>query len=225
MPALISLAAKILLLTAILSGSVRLDRPLYAGGTDDVYQYDDGTAWWITWEGLYRGVWFDSEDFGIYYNPCIVDLEFWFYHHTSYPWDTGSFYAELYNGEQEGPVTQLDQTSLTAVHYAPCYADYSSPIVTAVNFWGLVNTEMSSGGWPSLLSDNSPNWTGNDHSFYSDDFVVWDPWIAGGIGLEAATWGGVKALYGSNPLGIPESCDYFIRFMMNYGPLAAPFRE
>jgi hypothetical protein len=27
-------------------------------------RYDDGTACWLTWAGLFRGVWFDVEDFG-----------------------------------------------------------------------------------------------------------------------------------------------------------------
>lgn len=216
MPALISLAAKIRPLLAVLSGSARLDRPLYVGGTDDFLQYDDGTAWWITWTGLYRGVWFDIDDFYPSGFTSLSYMELWFYHHASYPWDTGSFYAELYIGDETGPVMQLDQTSVTAVHYAPCYASYSSPVWVETNFWGLVNTEMSSGCWPSLLSDNTPNWTGNDHSFYSDDFMEWIPWVAGGIGLEAETWGGVKALFRCSPLGTPGSCDYFIRFYDYY---------
>jgi hypothetical protein len=37
-------------------GSIRLETPVIVGGTDQILQYDDGTAAWLTWGGLYRGV-------------------------------------------------------------------------------------------------------------------------------------------------------------------------
>lgn len=208
MPALTMCALQILLL--LLSGeNAPLDRPLPVPGTDELYQYDDGTAYWISWAGLYRSVWFNTLDFGPWSDVYLNNLEFWFYHHASYPWDTASFYAELYNGDAAAPVTQLDQTSIMAVHYAPCYANYGSPIMTGQNFWSVENTEMSSGGWPSILGDNSPNPV--DHSFYSDDFIVWIPWVPGGIGLEQETWASVKALYSRRSLTTPGCCDFMIR--------------
>ncbi|MCK5785778.1 MAG: hypothetical protein KAH54_04360, partial [Candidatus Sabulitectum sp.] len=87
--------------------------------------YDDGTAAWLTWGGMYRGVWFNIQDF----NPSaagtmIYQSEFWFYHHSSYPWDTSDFYAEVWNGDSAGPTSLLDQTLAAAVHYAPVYVTY-----------------------------------------------------------------------------------------------------
>jgi hypothetical protein len=105
-------------------------------------------------------------------------LEFWFYHHSCYPWDISSFSAELWNGHYSGPADLLEQTSVTAVHYAPCHADYSPTVWCEQNFWGLVNSRMSSGGWPALLGDNTPNPA--SHSFFSYDFLVWELWIIGG---------------------------------------------
>jgi hypothetical protein len=210
-----------MLLLPLIGGNAPLDRPLHVPGTDELYQYDDGSAYWLSWDGLYRGVWFHVSDF-VPGAPggCLYQMEYWFYHHSSYPWDTASFYAELYNGDAGSPVTQLDQTSLTAGHFAPCYVDYAGGITVGPDFWGLINTEMSAGGWPSLLGDNTPNPTGNDHSFYSDDFIVWIPWVpedSGGIGLEQETWGSVKVLYGSRPLTTPGCCDFLIRIVMLWG--------
>ena len=186
-----------------------LERPLHVGG-DPVYcQYDDGSAYWLTWGGLYRGTWFDAEDFwpGISWWD-VWWCEFWFYHHSSYPWDTASFYCEVYNGGISLPATQLAQTSAAALHYSPCYVDYDPSVETETQFWILVNTEMSSGGWPSLLGDNTPNTEYGNHSLFSDDFVVWEPWVIQGpvsndyfireecsIGLAQTTWGSIKTLF------------------------------
>ena len=122
-------------------GSARLDRALPAGSTDYVLQYDDGSAWWLTWAGTYRGTWFDLEDF----MPgapgwSTEQSEYWFYHHYFYPWDTASFYSEVWDGDVSMPSTQVDQTSVTAVHYSPVYANYSTPLYCEPQFWVLVNT-------------------------------------------------------------------------------------
>jgi hypothetical protein len=197
---------------ALSAGSIRLDRPLPVSGTDHCFQYDDGTANWLSWAGLYRGVWFNIQDWvpgaG---GATLSSLEFWFYHHASYPWDTSAFYAELYNGDAAAPTTLLDQTSLTALHYTPVSTNYGeSPypwgIEVEQNFWGVVNTEMSAGGWPSILGDNTPQPV--SHSFFSDDFIVWQPWVMGGatandffirgescLGFEESTWGSIKSLF------------------------------
>jgi hypothetical protein len=188
-------------------GGLMLDRPLYIPGTDDLLQYDDGTANWLTWGGLYRGVWFDIDDFSPGGSAELDNLEYWFFHHASYPWDTASFYSELYTGDASAPATMLNQTSVTAVHYQPVYASYASPIDVGNEFWGLVNTEMSAGGWPSILGDNTPQTV--DHSFFSDDFIVWEPWVIQGptandyfvrancpvVGLQIETWAGIKYLW------------------------------
>lgn len=144
--------------------------------------YDDGTFNWLTWGGTYRGVWFNTEDFvpGTI-GAEVQQAEMWFYHHASYPWDSSDFYMELWNGDAMGPMMQLDQTMVTALHLAPVYADYDPAMETEQNFWSLANTEMSAGGWPSLLGDDSQGglWGGAAHSLFSDDFIVWEPWVIG----------------------------------------------
>ncbi len=186
---------------AIAADGVRLDHPLFIPGSDDQLSYDDGSANWLAWGGLYRGVWFNLADFGLSGGWLAGSTEYWFYHHSSYPWDVASFYGEMYNGNSTGPTTQLDQTSVTAVHYSAVYASYATPVLTEENFWILINTEMSGGGWPSILGD--PTYT-TDHSFFSDDFIVWEPWGLGDYfirtngplpGLAAETWGSIKTLY------------------------------
>jgi len=60
---------------------------------------------------------------------------------------------------------------------------------------------MSSGGWPSILGDGTPG----THSYFSDDFMQWEPW--GDTGnyfirvklpewvLDRSTWGSIKAVF------------------------------
>ena len=207
-----------LLLAVLVSGQVCLDAPLYIGGTDASLQYDDGTAYWLSWHGTYRGVWFNMSDFG-YPIPFDADnTEFWFYHHSSYAWDTPCFYAELWNGNDiSGPVTQLDQTSVTATHYAAVYANYPSPVTCESQFWVVLDTEMSGGGWPSILSDNTPQ-AEYDHSFYSYDQILWIPWVPSTVGLDRTTWGELKTLFDTPLLRSTPGCvDYFIRASSTYG--------
>jgi hypothetical protein len=171
-------------------------------GTDLVLQYDDGTASSLAWGGPCRGVWFDAGDFvegasGIE----LSALEFWFFHHASYPWDTASFYADLYNGGSGGPAVLLAETSVTATHMTPVYAYYDPPVTAEPGFWSIVNTSLSAGGWPSIASDPAP--TSPPHSFYWSG-SAWVP-AAGDylarahgeavLGLEETTWGCVKALF------------------------------
>jgi hypothetical protein len=207
-PALTMCALQILFLPLV-SGDIQLDRPLPVQSTDAAFQYDDGTAQWITWTGLYRGVWFRAQDFSPWaYGFCIDNLEFWFYHHLS-QWDTSFFYAELWNGGgAAGPGNLIDQTSVTATHYSPVYSYYSTPILVDADFWGIINTEMSMGGWPCNLGDNTPYPV--SHSFHSDDLSTWDPWLVQGTtasdyftrangtlitGLDQLTWGAIKTLF------------------------------
>jgi len=204
---------KVLVLLALVAavavaGSFRLENPVFVGGTDELLQYDDGSAYWLTWGGLYRGTWFDVTDFDPTATGAVLqNTQYWFYHHSSYPWDTASFYAELWNGDEGGPVTQLNQTSKTATHYSAVTVAYSPNIEVEADFWALVNTSMSSGGWPAVLGDNSAQ--NPSHSFYSDDFIIWEPWIVGGAtandylirangtlgALDTESWGAIKGLY------------------------------
>ncbi|MBD3369403.1 hypothetical protein GF402_03455 [Candidatus Fermentibacteria bacterium] len=193
---------------AFAADNLMLDEAIHIGSSEDMLQYDDGTSWWLTWGGLYRGVWFNTADFyGSQTEGTANQGEFWFYHYGSpYEWDTSSFYSELYDGGVSGPETELDQTSVTATHNSPVYVEYGG-IQTAEEFWQFINTEMSSGNWPSILGDNTPNSV--DHSFFSDDMIVWEPWVIQGPGandyfdrmsdwvpaLEEETWGSIKSLF------------------------------
>ncbi len=204
-------AVALLMPAALISGQVRLDEPVYIPASHAQISYDDGTAYWLTWHGLYRGVWFNLADFGGSGEWEADNTEFWFYHSSNYPWDVTSFYAEIFNGGVSGPdASALNQTSVTATHYTAAYANYSSPVICEDQFWVIVDTDMSSGGWPSLLSDNTSQ--GVDHSFYSDDFIVWQPWVPSTVGLARTTWAEVKTLFDIPRYRSTPGCvDYFIR--------------
>ena len=195
--------------TALAGDSFRLGAPVFVGETDYTMSYDDGTPYWLTWGGQYRGVWFDIDDFQPWASSNVEMAEFWFYHSSGYgaQWDTSSFYAELWNGSVGGPASMLDQTSVIALHNTATFLRYSPSIDAEYHFWSIVNTSFSSGGWPSSLGDNTPNTV--NHSFYSDDFIIWEPWtIQGpmandylirmyvtGMGLNAESWGSIKGLF------------------------------
>ena len=203
------LMTAMLILAGVASGSVPMREGLYTGRTDAVFQYDDGTANWITWGGLARGVWFHVDDFEPGATGFLVDtLEFWFYHHSSYPWDVASFYAELWQGGPGGPETILFQESVTAAN-GMVLVPVVPPIDPGGDFWVICNTMMSGGGWPAPLGDGTPQ-PEYSHSFFSDDGLVWEPWQIQGehandyfirahggpvLGLEPATWGSIKVLF------------------------------
>jgi len=169
----------------------------------DCLQYDDGTPGWITWGGVYRGVWFNVNDF---YPEAVGTLiyqsEFWFYHHASYPWDTCDVYLEVWNGDLAGPTTLLDRTLATATHYSPVFVPYIPPLEAETEFCLLVNTELSAGCWPGIIGDGTPG----THSFYGDDFTVWEPWgvmgdyfirvyIDANLELSQTSWGSLKLVF------------------------------
>ncbi|MBN1433540.1 hypothetical protein JW921_02200 [Candidatus Fermentibacterales bacterium] len=190
--------AVLVALSAVGSTQLPLERRVFCDGSDYLLQYDDGEGWWLTWGGAYRGVWFRVEDFTT--APVdIIGLELWFYHHPGYPWDTPFFFAEIWTGDdQSGPVTQLYSETAPATHDSAVRLEVDPPIGSGPDFWVLVNTEMSSGGWPSSLGDNGPNFTGHCHSF-----VAGNPWSQGDLmiradvdplGLAETTWGRIKSL-------------------------------
>jgi hypothetical protein len=194
------------MITALLSGSVSpmpqsrdftgpMDFFIRASGSiyDDILSYDDGSAYWLVWDGVYRGTWFDLTEFW----PPATHLycyytEYWFYHHSSHPWDTSSFYAELWNGDAACP-----QTRGPHFHDGPALRPRTcrlQPIHrNESNFWAIINTTMSDGGWPSLLADNTPNSTA--HSFCSDDFILWESWPEFQQSLQRSSWAGIKGLF------------------------------
>jgi hypothetical protein len=187
----------------------RADESVNVPGRVDVLQYDDGTAVWFTWGGLYRGVWFNAADFGAMPGVSIGQLEYWFYHSTIYSWDTSSFLAEIWGGQSWGPNDELAQTSVMALHNTATFVTYASPIWCGSSCWVLENTTLSDGGWPSLWGDGTAHSV--SHSFTSDDFEVWEPWIVGapyqtasdflirayggGTALGRQTWGSIKTLF------------------------------
>ena len=187
------------------AAAVSLD-PIPQSDTDRL-SYDDGTAAWYTWGGMFRGVWFNVQDFNPVATGAIVQsAEFWFYHSsTGNAWDTSQVYLEIWGGNSAAPDGQINQTQVTAAHYAPTVADYTAaPLTVEPNFWALINTEMSSGGWPSALCDG----VATTHSFATEDFVVWEPWsynyfirvdadiiVDTTSALGSTTWGSLKAAF------------------------------
>jgi len=194
------------------AGSVRIhELSASSCSTDyDYLQYDDGSPCWLTWEGTFRGVWFNFDDFvpGMVWN-WVVFTEFWMYHDVSYPWDVSDFYAEVWNGGETGPTGFVDDDLILALHYAPVFANYNKYIGYCYGFWVIEDSHLSSGGWPSLLGDATP--PAIDHSFYSDDFSIWTPWSDGTTtgdylirtevryqynpALQRITWGSIKAVF------------------------------
>lgn len=197
----------VILVSAIAAAALAGNVEVHPGGIErgiEWLTYDNGTPYWFSWDGAYRGVWFNIEDFIPGGGSGGVGLgEFWFYHHSSCPWDTGDVFLELWNGGVEGPQVLQAQDQVTALHYAPVYADFW-PAEVEPEFWALVNTEMSAGGWPSTLGDGAQGTV--YHSFFSDDFIVWEPWDIGGAcnyfisvdwggSFAETTWAGIKAVF------------------------------
>ncbi|MBN1434421.1 hypothetical protein JW921_06645 [Candidatus Fermentibacterales bacterium] len=183
-----------------------LESPVYcAGDPKAVLQYDDGIGWWVAWAGTYRAVWFFVNEF----SPVPVEgfdceqLEYWFYHHASFPWTSASFESILANTGQYGPGTQLASESVTAAHYTPAYAVFGS-IITEYSFYAIDHS-LVAGGWPSLVADS----TSQNHwrSFYSDyyssgythhngDYFIRAHGTILTTGLDYTSWGAIKSLFG-----------------------------
>jgi len=193
------------------STEIRLDSPEPCEPSDaQLFHYDDGTPFWLTWSGMWRGVWFDMDDFGAGGSSLVCDYtEFWFYHHSSPSWDTCLFCAQLWTGSTGGPETELSETTVVAHHYTACYAVIDPPADAGSSFWVLDVSSFSSGGWPPNLGDGTPQPSAS-HSFHSDDFELWEPWIIMGepfandylirahgllLDLDASTWAGIKGLF------------------------------
>lgn len=184
---------------------------LSAPGTDDLLQYDDGTPYWIYGGVAYVGCWFDVTDF----MPSAIGFncdwtEWWFYHHSNLPWDTDQISLELWNGDVAMPMSQLTADDATALHYAPVIINYATPVACEVDFWMVSNTTIySATGYPSALYDAGANWTGEVHTFGSQDWILWDPFIPVGedidvffradgeivVSLDSESWGAIKGLY------------------------------
>ena len=176
------------------------DLPVGGGSVDLVYlQYDDGSIAWMTWGGMYRGVWWNVEDFQPGASGFILEYaEWWLY--PEIPGDTTECYLEIWTGDSAGPVLLLDRTLSM---WPPGCVNYDPPISCGTDFWAVLNTELSAGGWPGILGDGTT--PAVNHSFYSDDFLTWEPWVLGDyfircegefeMGLDGCTWGEIKAIF------------------------------
>ncbi len=204
-----------LLAASVFAVDVNLVSSPVAGGTgsDDVLQYDDGTAKWLYSQVAYFGTWFQVTDFlASATNFDCSSTEWWYYHHTNAPWDTDQIVAELWTGDATMPVTVLASDTITAIHYTAVTQNYSTPVTTGLNFWMIGNTTTFSAlGIPSQLYDEHFNFTGAVHSFQSQDWILWDPVIPpstdtidalcradGSIivnALNNESWGAIKGLY------------------------------
>ncbi len=162
--------------------------------------YDDGTPRWITWSGNYRGVWFELTDFVVPLNHQLTGAEMWFYHHAGYPWDTSSFLCEAWLGDIVGPMTMFNSMDCIAQHYSPVYCQFDWVPVYPLQFWVVLNMEMSMGGWPSILCDGSDSGSDPPRSYFSNDRIVWIPWCAEEgcclpLEMEALSWGRLKTVF------------------------------
>lgn len=191
--------------------SYLVENPVAGGsGTDDLLQYDDGTARWLYSGVAYFGTWFDITDFlpGATEFECS-STEWWYYHHDDHPWDTDQIRVELWTGDATMPVTNLTSDDITALHYAAVIVNYATPVSTGTDFWMIGNTTIySAEGIPSQLYDETVNFTGIAHSFMSQDWILWDPVVpvscnvdalsrANGdfVALENESWGEIKGLF------------------------------
>jgi hypothetical protein len=148
-------------------------------------------------------VWFHLDDF----DPdatgySISGIEFWF----GNPSEPVPVMVALYDGLFGGDL--LAQESMMS---SQATWEFDPPIEAGMDWSVVVDTELSPGGWPAILGDGTPNTQYGSHSFYSDDFVVWEPWIIQGpdandylirtfgeplLGLDGRTWGDIKVLFG-----------------------------
>ncbi len=189
--------------SVILANPVALDlNPDLTSHDSQWLQYNNGTAQWFDWNGTCKAVWFDVQDFIPTADLGYIEqTEVWFYHKTEYPWDTSDVYIEIWNGNESGPVTQLDKTMATALHNMPTYVYYDPPLEVGPDYWCIVNSELSGGGWPSILADYS---LGINHSFIGDATaweiytwgeyfiaVYWDQLTS----LNRTSWGQLKTIF------------------------------
>ncbi len=176
--------------------SILLLAVLTAGCFADVeLVYHDGTPMWLSYSGMYQGTWFDVEDFVPGSTDFLIDyVELWFYHSTEQPWDTSDVYIEIWTGDESGPVSQLDQTMVTALHNTPTYVNYDPPLEVGSDFCCIVNTELSAYGLPSLLVDGTPgehNLGGEDRG----DYFISATGNTTEEALEGLSWGELKTVF------------------------------
>ncbi len=199
------IAILVVLSITAFAGQVEINASPIPQEDADWLQYDDGTAKWVI-ASKYMGVWFDIQNFVPGETTAqVLQTQVWFYHHPSLPWDTSDVYIELWSGDSTAPTSQLDQTQVTATHYAPSFVTYTTPISCGQTFWAITNAAFSSTYWPSSLTDETL--ADPQHSLYSQDLIVWEPMTHGDLfirvqanipdpgALGGATWGSLKAAF------------------------------
>ncbi len=150
--------------------------PVNSSSSGDMLQYDDGTAVWSYFEQQYRGIWFNLDDF-IPGEPGfdLVYTELWFYHDTAHPWDTSETHVEFWNGTSSNPQEFLDQVTVTALHFAPSIIEHPLNSITVESqFWIIQNTDLSLGGWPSIIGDHGG--LPVVHSMVRENMSLWEPY-------------------------------------------------
>ena len=165
----------------------------------EILAYDDGNAFWFSWAGTYRAVWFDLYDFVVPTNYQVHGAEMWFYHHSEYPWDTGSFLCEVWLGDLMGPIEKIASEACIAQQYSSVYCQFDWQPYYPEQFWILLDMSESVGGWPSVVCDNT-GYANEGHSYFSNDFIVWEPWIIQEsscfpLSYESCSWGNLKTLF------------------------------
>ncbi len=178
-----------------------------ASGTDDLLQYDDGTAEWFTFEGEYRGTWFNLDDFypAVDATGFVVNYaEIWFFHVLSQPWDTSDFVGEITDGTPYSPGIVFAHDTGTAVHLSPFYLYPVAPCTTNMNFTVTEIPQFSPIGAPSIASDLSPaielrSFTVTNPGvidFWQYDFLIRvNGFPIPPVKLERITWASLKSIF------------------------------
>lgn len=177
-----------------------------ASGTDDLLQYDDGTADWFTFEGEYRGTWFNLEDFypAVDATGFVVNYaEVWFFHVSSQPWDASDFIGEITDGTPYSPGTVFAHDTGTALHLSPFYLYPMATCTTSTDFTVTEIPQFSEFGAPSIASDVSPalkprsfTVTSSVIDFWQYDFLIRvNGYPVPPVELARTTWASLKATF------------------------------
>ncbi|MCD4706413.1 MAG: hypothetical protein K8S62_01595 [Candidatus Sabulitectum sp.] len=178
-----------------------------ASGTDDLLQYDDGIADWFTFEGEYRGTWFNLEDFypAVDATGFVVNYaEVWFFHVSTQPWDTSYFIGEITDGTPDSPGTVFAHDTGIATHLSPSYIYPMAPCTTSMNFTVTEIPQFSPFlGAPSVASDLSPatkprsfTVTSSVIDFWQYDFLIRvNGYPTPPVELARTTWASLKATF------------------------------
>lgn len=149
--------------------------------TGSELSYHGSTPEWFFSGGFYRGTWFHLGDF----TPGATEFSIEWAEAWLYPTDS-PVYLEIWNGGVSGELLAQEELTGSVVWF-------SEPVITGPDFWCV----LSSIEPVTVLADGSPD----GHSFFSDDFVVWEQFDLGeffiSVGnetesLNTTSWGTIK---------------------------------